>query len=178
MSRTTSAPLPVDDTVRRRGVVCRALAGVRFCGATAEAIVLTLLSMSHRSESLFPFASWHPNAGAARKTANRIISQSGRNRDDRERRQSLKVDGWKVGGHSSARSTATAVLAGVCLCVFPARGGSDGSRKGRPGLRGADRRALARGGGLLPSRDVHRAGKRNRPGHLPAIQRGALPRLL
>src|SRR2546422_4225744 len=33
-------PPPVDDTVRRRGVVCRALPGVRFCGATAEVYCL------------------------------------------------------------------------------------------------------------------------------------------
>ncbi len=53
---------------------------------------------------LFPFASWHPNAGAPRKTANTantMISQSGCNGDDRERRRTRgprsgqRIDGWR-----------------------------------------------------------------------------------
>jgi hypothetical protein len=38
-----------------------------------------------------------------------------------------------------------------------------GDRRGGAGLRGADRGALAGGGLLPPTREVHRAGKRGRP---------------
>ena len=55
---------------------------------------------------------------------------------------------------------------------------SNGRRRGGSGLRGADRCALE-GGGVLPtSCEVHRTGKRGRPGYLRTLQRGALPRLL
>src|SRR6266496_4992322 len=61
---------------------------------------------------------------------------------------------------------------------LPAGGWGHGSRTGGGGLRGADRGSLARGGLLLPASEVHRPGERKRPGHLRAVRRGALPRVL
>ena len=74
--------------------------------------------------------------------------------------------------------SALACLQKVSAEILNGGRSSNGSRAGGGGLRGADRRPLARGGVLLPAREVHRAGERGRPGHPRAVQRGALPGVL